>query len=624
MKQELHVGWPRNNAFFTGAHDMKIHTAGKGRPMVGRPGWSLRNMNVKTNRLFVVVSAVAALGASAALTAQEMPVKEQRKEFTISQKYLIVPVQNKGGQNGNLKLTVDGRIVLDLGMALASGPDKADWYAFFEIDRYKGGQAGVVASKATDAGFALVKQSDTIPGGENFYKEKLRPQFHFTSKTGWLNDPNGMIYYKGEYHLYYQHNPVGLPWGNMSWGHAVSKDMVHWKEQPKVLFPEAKSGTCFSGAAFIDRNNQLGLKTGPEDVLVMFYLRTKIGLCYAYSNDRGYTLTDYEGNPVLTHKGDRIDTPRPFWYEPTKRWIAPTYDFHHDEKGKKFRCVGFYSSENLKNWTYESRVDQPDGKHDELCGCVDFFELPVDGDARNKKWVMILIDGSYIIGTFDGHRFYTLAGKPATTDDRERSLVIKGNYYATMTWENDPAGRRVQLTWMQGGKYPGMPFNQQMTVPSELTLHATKDGPRLRMNPIEELKSLRTKTHQWKDVVLKAGDNPLAGITGDLFDLEVEFVPAADSETIISMRGIKTVYDSKTQTLSACGINTKLEPIDGAIRLRMLLDRTSLEVYGNDGRVYIPCAVIPDETQPALTATAGRGEIKARLLRVHELKSIWE
>jgi sucrose-6-phosphate hydrolase SacC (GH32 family) len=144
------------------------------------------------------------------------------------------------------------------------------------------------------------------------------------------------------------------------------------------------------------------------------------------------------------------------------------------------------------------------------------------------------------------------------------------------------------------------------------------------MNPIEELKSLRTKTHQWKDVVLKAGDNPLAGITGDLFDLEVEFVPAADSETIISMRGIKTVYDSKTQTLSACGINTKLEPIDGAIRLRMLLDRTSLEVYGNDGRVYIPCAVIPDETQPALTATAGRGEIKARLLRVHELKSIWE
>ena len=581
-------------------------------------------MKINRKRLFVLVAAVAVVGASSAFPAEEIPVRENRKEFTISKKYLILPVQNKGGRNGNLKLHVDGKIVLDFGMALASGPEQADWYAFFEIERYKGRNASVVATKATDAGFALVTQSDTIPGEETFYQEKLRPQFHFSSKTGWLNDPNGMIYYKGEYHLYYQHNPVGLPWGNMSWGHAVSKDMVHWKEQPKVLFPEAKSGACFSGAAFIDRNNQLGLKTGDEDVLVMFYLRTNIGLCFAYSNDRGHTMTDYAGNPVLNHTGARIDTPRPFWYEPTKRWIAPTYDFFHDENKKMFRCVGFYSSENLKNWTYESRVEQPDGKHDELCGCVDFFELPVDGDANNKKWVMIMIDGSYIIGTFDGHKFLTLAGKPASTADRVSSLVIPGNYYATMTWENAPDARRVQITWMRGGRYPGMPFNQQMTMPSGLTLHSTKDGPRLRMNPLKELETLRTKTHKWNNVVLKAGENPLSGIKGELFDLEVEFVPTADSETIFSMRGNKTVYDAKTQTLSSCGSNTKLEPINGAIRLRILLDRTSVEVYANDGRVYIPRAVLPDETQPALTATTNQGEVKVNSISVHELKSIWE
>ncbi|MBC8374014.1 MAG: hypothetical protein H8E53_10500, partial [Planctomycetes bacterium] len=126
--------------------------------------------------------------------------------------------------------------------------------------------------------------------------------------------------------MYYQHNPVALPWGNMSWGHAVSKDMVRWKEMPKVLFPDPATGTCFSGAACIDRNNQLGLKSGDEDVLLMFYLRTRIGLCLAYSNDRGMTCIDYKGNPVLTHAGARLDTPRPFWFEPTKRWIAPTYD----------------------------------------------------------------------------------------------------------------------------------------------------------------------------------------------------------------------------------------------------------------------------------------------------------
>jgi sucrose-6-phosphate hydrolase SacC (GH32 family) len=293
----------------------------------------------------------------------------------------------------------------------------------------------------------------------------------------------------------------------MSWGHAVSKDLVHWEEQPKVLFPDPETGTCFSGAAFIDRWNQLGKKTGDEDVLVAFYLRTKIGLCPAYSNDAGRTFTDYEGNPVLTHAGARIDTPRPFWYEPTGRWIAPTYDFFTDDQGKRLRCVGLYSSENLTDWTFESRVEQ-DRWGDELCGCVDLFQLPVDGDAENKRWVIILIDGSYIVGTFDGHVFRTLSGKPAVTADREKSLVVQGSFYATMTWHNMPNDRRVQITWMRGGQYPGMPFNQQMTIPVRLTLHSTDEGPRLRMNPIKEIELLRGKTHTWTDLVLgRAADS---------------------------------------------------------------------------------------------------------------------
>lgn len=557
------------------------------------------------------------------------------KEFEVSKKLLILPIQNEGGQVGNLQLFVDGKIELDYVLTLALGPETADWYAFFEIGRYKGKQARVVASAATDANFALVTQADAVPGERTRYREALRPQFHFSAKTGWLNDPNGLIYYKGEYHLYYQHNPVGLGWGNMSWGHAVSNDLVHWKEQPKVLFPNSK-GTCFSGAAFIDRKNQLGLRTGDNDVLVAFYLRTEIGLCYAYSNDCGYTFTDYAGNPVLSHKGDRIDTPRPFWYEPTGRWITPTYDFFCDENGKKFRCVGIYSSENLKAWAYESRVDQPDGTLDELCGCVDLFELPVDGDSRNKKWVMVLIDGSYIVGTFDGHTFCTLAGKPAQTTDRVSSLVFPGNYYATMTWENVPGGRRVQITWMRSDgrtwqqlgslplRFPGMPFSQQMALPSELTLQSTADGLRLRMNPVKELEMLRTKTHEWRNFVLNAGENPLSELNGDLLDLEVEFKPSADAETVFTLRGIKTVYDSKTQMVTLCGTSANLEPIDGLIRLRILLDRTSIEVYGNDGRNYIPHVVIPADSNLSLSADCSKGEARANYLRVHQLKSSWE
>jgi len=547
------------------------------------------------------------------------------KEFPVFAKYLILPIENNGTE-GNLKLYIDGKTVFDYDLVLAMSPDKVDWYAFFTIENYKGKKARVVASQATKEGFALVKQSDTIPGEKEFYKERLRPRFHFTSKTGWLNDPNGLIYYKGEYHLYYQHNPVSLLWGNMTWGHAVSKDLVHWREQPKVLFPDVQTGTCFSGAAFIDRKNQLGLKTGDEDVLVAFYLRTKIGLCFAYSNDRGQTLADYKGNPVLTHKGARIDTPRPFWYEPTKRWVAPTFDFFTNKDAKRLRCVGFYSSSNLRDWKYESRVEQ-DKFGDELCGCVDFFQLAIDGNPQNKKWIMIFIDGSYIVGDFDGSKFYTLSGKPASTKDRISSLVIDDDFYATQTWENVPNDRRVQIAWMQideDGQYPGMPFNQQMTFPSELTLHSTVEGLRMRMNPIQEIETLRTKTHEWTDVVLKAGKNPLSGLKGDLFDLEVEFETSAGSETIFDIRGIEFVYNSETQTLSSCGTPMKLKPVNGVIRLRMLLDRTSIEVCGNDGRKYLSRVVYPEEGNLSLIATCSIGQVKANYLRVHKLKSIWD
>jgi fructan beta-fructosidase len=566
---------------------------------------------------------LAALLTCSATWAAEVPPTPERSqpavEMTLERRYLNIPVSNRAPKR-RMSLTVDGKLLGQFGIALAE--DKPDWWAFFDVARFKG-QEMVIHIDPAPKDWSTVSQDDVIRGADNLYQEKYRPQFHFTTRRGWINDPNGLIYHQGEYHMYYQHNPVALPWGNMSWGHAVSKDLVHWKEQPKVLFPNPQTGDCFSGAAFIDRENQLDRKTGDEDLLVAFYLRTRSGLCFAYSNDRGKTMTDYEGNPVLTHTGARIDTPRPFWYEPTGRWIAPTYDHFKDEQGKNLRAVGFYSSANLKDWQYESRVEQ-DKWGDELCGCADFFQLPVDGDPKDKKWVLVLIDGSYIVGTFDGHKFYTLAGKPAATADRVRSLVICGNYYATQSWHNAPNDRRVQITWMRGGQYPGMPFNQQFTVPAELTLHSTDEGPRMRMNPIKELETLRAKTHQWTDLTLKAGDNPLAGIEGDLFDVEVEFEPGADTETILDLRGVQVVYQSGSQTLSCGGLRTPLQPEKGVIQLRILLDRTSIEVFGNNGRVYIPRCTIPPEDNRSLNASCSKGQVKARLLRVHELTPAWD
>ncbi len=555
-------------------------------------------------------------------------------EFNAIKKYLLIPVkhgldhgQMVKGPHSKLWLTING---LELGpyeLIMPRSAEDMDWYGHFPLEQFQGSRVKVRVQGATGEAFALIRQSNIIPGEEEFYKEILRPQFHFTARTGWLNDPNGLIYYKGEYHMYFQHNPFSVYWGNMSWGHAVSKDLIHWEEKPVVLFPNAQ-GTCFSGASFIDRRNQLGLKTGAEDVIVAFYLRTKIGLAYAYSNDGGYSFTEYEGNPVLTHEGARIDTPRPFWYEPTLRWIAPTYDFFNNEEGKKLRCVGFYSSENLKDWKFESHVTQ-DGWGDELCGCVDFFQLPVDGDPENKKWVMILIDGSYIIGTFDGHTFFNKDGKPAITKDRVQSLVVDHNFYATMTWHNMPDDRRVQITWMRtrndrGPMYfQGTPYSQQMTLPSELTLHSTDEGLRLRMKPILEFESLRTKTHTYQDILLRPGENPLSVIKGELFDLEVEFEAVSGSETTFDMRGIPVRYDASAQQLSCGPVNTRLTPIKGKIRLRIIQDHTSIEVYANDGVTYIPLVQAPEAGNRQVKVYSEKGEVKATLLRVHELKSMW-
>lgn len=545
----------------------------------------------------------------------------------ITAKYLILPVQDEGVES-NVRMVVEGKTELDYSIVFPTKAGELAWFAFFSIEKFRDKNVRILVDSATEYAVSQIRQVDIIPGSENFYSEQFRPQYHFTSKTGWLNDPNGLIWYKGEYHMYYQHNPTSLKPSNMTWGHAVSKDLVCWREEPKVLFPNGETGTCFSGAAFIDYMNQLDRKTGEEDVIVLFYLRTNTGLCLAYSNDCGQTFTDYESNPVITHEGARIDTPRPFWYESTKSWITPTYDFFTNSSGDLRRCVGFYSSKNLVEWKFESRVEQ-DGWGDELCGCVDFFRLPLDGNQENQKWVMILIDGSYIVGEFDGHQFLNMNNVVAVTADRIRSLVVQGNYYATMTWYNMPDGRRIQIAWMRNSSkrnrvvYPQMPFNQQMNFPAELSLYSTKDGPRLRMIPIEEIKQLRTVTHEWSALMLNPEENLLSTIEADLIDIELEFLAESGGRIAFNLREFEVSYDVDSRSLSSCETSARLSSVNGVIQLRILLDRSSLEVYGNNGEIYIPHVVFPQADDRFLSMTCA-SKTKIDYLRVHEMRSSWD
>ncbi len=300
-----------------------------------------------------------------------------------------------------------------------------------------------------------------------------------------------------------------------------------------------------------------------------------------FSIDRGRTFSELDANPVVKHNGR---DPRLLWHEPTKRWIMAVFDESNGVRG-----IAFYSSPDLKTWTYESRID-------DFYECPDLYALPVDGNASQTRWVISAADGKYRLGQFDGHRF------TPTTDKQQ---VWYGNFYAAQTFSNAPEGRRIQIGWGNGVTFPGMPFNQQMCVPVDLTLRTTTDGPRLFAEPVRELESLRSKAHAWHDLALKpGGENPLAGLSGELFDIALEFEPGQAEALRLTVRGVPIVYDAKARQLSCGKLEAPLASLDGRIRLRVLVDRGSIEVFGNDGRVAISLGVIPPDEERSLEIAA--------------------
>ncbi len=332
-------------------------------------------------------------------------------------------------------------------------------------------------------------------------------------RRGWTNDPNGLVYYQGEYHLFFQHNPYGTQWGNMTWGHAVSTDLIRWRQLPDAIHPD-ELGTIFSGSAVVDHNNTTGWQAGGEKPIVCIY--TSAGgatqsqgqpftQSVAYSTDRGRSWTKYDRNPVLGNIHGSNRDPKVLWHAPTRNWVMILY---LDERGK----FGLFGSSDLKHWTKLSDLPLPDGHE-----CPDLFELPVDGDPANTRWVAWEGDGRYLIGQFDGREFRTESGP-------HRSK-FGANDYAAQTYSDIPAaeGRRIQISWMAGGQYPGMPFNQQMTVPRVLTLRSTPAGIRLHFEPIEELKTLRGRQHSRRNLSLGATPHTLHDVQGSLFDIEATF-----------------------------------------------------------------------------------------------------
>ena len=428
----------------------------------------------------------------------------------------------------------------------------------------------------------------------------MRPQFHFSAKRGWLNDPNGLVYYNGEYHLFFQHNPYGWGWGNMHWGHATSRDLVHWQEHGDVLYPD-DLGPMFSGSAVVDWHNTSGFGKDGKPPLVLIY--TAAGnpttQCLAHSTD-GRNFTKFSGNPVLKQITGGNRDPKVFWHAPSKKWVMVLY-----VELEKVHTVHFFTSPNLRDWTLASVTKGGADGSNYLAECPDFFELPIDGDVSPRKWVLSAANSQYSIGTFDGQTF--------TAETAELTDVRGLGFYAAQTYSDVPDGRRIQIGWCQAPS-PGMPFNQLMSLPTELTLGTTPAGIRLHRTPVKELESLRDGPNQ---------ADSLANFRAELIELRAEFEPG-DAEAIeFNVCGATIVYDVKKQEIVVNGHRAPAPLVDGKQRITAFVDRTVVEVFASEGLTYVPLPFIPKQDDQSVSLNVQGGKAKMTSLQVYKLKSIW-
>ena len=482
-------------------------------------------------------------------------------------RYLNLPVSHEVERS---RLTFRAKGVDDLNVVarLSANPE---YWVFKDISAYKGKTLTITFDGPENA-LMQVYQSDSIRDAASIYRERNRPQFHFTTKRGWINDPNGCIWHDGQYHLYYQHNPFEREWENMTWGHATSPDLLHWTEQPAVLFPDTL-GTMFSGSAVFDKDNTSGFGTKKNPPLVYAYTADrseKEVQCIAYSLDGGMTLHKYKGNPVIdSHdKWQTRDTrdPRVFWYEPGGHWVLVL----NERNGHSI-----YTSANLKEWTYQSHVNG-------FWECPDLFPLPVDGNADDVRWVMYGASNTYMIGRFDGKVFTPESGK---------HRFSTGAIYAAQTFNDVPDGRRIQIGWANID-HRGMPFRGQMLLPTELTLRSTKDGVRLVSKPIKEVETLLSPLYnsesglkkQEANVALnkalpQRGSGEGANCLHLRATLNLTYATSAglkfDGQTLVD-------YDLNRNTLNGQFYSPQ-DPTSLSLTMDIYIDRTSIEVFIDDG-----------------------------------------
>ncbi|MDX1670945.1 MAG: glycoside hydrolase family 32 protein [Balneolaceae bacterium] len=502
--------------------------------------------------------------------------------------------------------------------------------------------------------FWLTSEPAVDPDTSSHYQERYRPQYHFTPPQNWMNDPNGMVYFNGEYHLFYQYNPYGIRWGHMSWGHAVSTDLVHWQHLP-VALEEDNGIMIFSGSAVIDRLNSSGFGKPAATPMVAVYTghrrlserRVRQDQRIAYSLDRGRQWTKYDGNPVIDERLSDFRDPKVFWHRETNRWIMAVALATRP-------AIRFYGSDDLKNWDPLSDFG-PAGSAERLWECPELFRLPVDGDRSVQRWILQVdvnpggpAGGSgaqYFIGHFDGERFYQ------DPDTRGKTLWVDhgADFYAVQSFNNMPESdeRRIWIGWMNNWKYaesiPTDPWRGAMTIPREVGLISTEEGIRLVQNPVQELKRLRGEHHSYEDRVISPAGRKLPEFNGKAYEIIAEWEMGGsdrfgfkvrkgnDEQTVIGYDVMsRQLYLDRTKSGNVAFDSTfasieraPMQAVNDRIRLHIFVDWSSVEVFGNRGEVAITDRIFPSPSSRQLELFSEGGEARVISMDLWKLESAW-
>ena len=510
-------------------------------------------------------------------------------------RYLWLPIQESAPE-GKVQLIVGGMLQTEQNVRMAR--EKTDYYVALDLLPYQGNKALRVCVQNVPAGsvcFKNLKQNDNVDFA--LIEEKYRPLYHHTPKRGWMNDPNGMFYKDGVWHLFYQYNPYGSMWGNMHWGHSSSTDLVHWKDEGVALAPDAW-GTMFSGSCVTDNGNIVAMYTTSRPTPFGGDVQAQ---CIAFSKDNGKTFRKYEGNPVLTAEEKDFRDPRPFWNEDIKAWNLIL------AVGQEMRI---YSSPDLKEWKYESSFGKEYGCHGGVWECPDLFKI-------DDKWVLICninpggpFGGSatqYFVGQFDGHKF-TCESKPEVT----KWLDYGKDHYATVSFYNAPDNRRTVLAWMSNWQYanqvPTMQFRSANSIPRDLGIFEYKGEFYVSVVPSKEMLSLRgDKAKQPTEAceivvdVKKQAEIVLSNAKGE--QIIMRYDAAKQTFSMDRTRSGDVSFSADFPCVTEA-------PTYGTVKqVRIFIDRCSVEAFDAEGKMAMTNLVFPTEPYNNIKVTGGKATI---------------